>query len=136
MSDERFSIMNLEKDVLEYHNYKKKYNEYYEKHKDADFSTKDNLKIKRDYWYKLYINKMRYLERNYRKTNIYTDYHKKLERQQRRNTFDSPVSPSAPHLIERPSSPISIPTAIPLSRSQTIRNHSPITIPAEQCRPL
>lgn len=81
---ERFSVYLLEKDVLEYHEYKNKYNEFYEKHKMCKYQYKEQLKEKRDYWYKKYMNKMKYLEENYRKTNIYTDYHRNLEGKQNR----------------------------------------------------
>ncbi len=78
-NNNRFSVMLLEKDVLEYHNYKTKYNEFYEKCKICSFEEKEDLERKKDYWYKRYIKKMKYLEENYRKTNIYTNYHAQLE---------------------------------------------------------
>ena len=145
MSNDRFSVMILEQDVLEYHNYKQKYNDYYEQHKNASFENKAELKEKRDYWYNKYINKMRYLEKNYRKTTIYTDYHRKLENKlrPRRHTFNNnpmhgqlPPLASAPNLPQRPISPIIIPTAIPLSPNRRRRTCSPINIPPENCRPI
>ena len=36
-------------------------------------------KENREYWYNKYIKKMAYLERSYRRTNVYTDYHRQLE---------------------------------------------------------
>ena len=79
MSSDRFSVLLLEKDVLEYHNYKLKYNEYDERLHHCHPRTRDDVKTKRDYYYKKYISKMKYLEENYRKTNIYTRYHAQLE---------------------------------------------------------
>ena len=77
MSD-RFSIYLLEKDVLEYHEYKKKFN-HFDQLIHCSYENKQNHQKERDFWYKKYINKMRYLERNYRKTSIYTSYHAHLE---------------------------------------------------------
>ena len=163
MSNDRFSIMILEQDVLEYHDYKTKYNNYYKLHESALPSLgKNQLKETRDYWYTKYINKMRYLERNYRKTTIYTNYHQQLENQERgrplrrrRHSFQNDAQPSAPTISrERPRSltPITVPTAIPVSTNRLVRatspisvltmdnsitqNNSPITIPEEDCRPL
>lgn len=144
MSNDRFSIMILEQDVLEYHNNKLKYNEYYELHKNAHFIEKEELKNKRDYWYNKYINKMRYLEQTYRKTSIYTDYHKNLEnkpRHRRHTMHFNPIRtrlnplPSAPTLPPRSTTPIVVPTAIPLSPNRRHRSCSPIVIPPENCRP-
>ena len=60
MSSNRFSIVILEKDVLEYHNYKLKYNKYYDLFMNANYENKESLRIKRDYWYNKYINKMQF----------------------------------------------------------------------------
>lgn len=79
MSNDRFSVLLLEKDVLEYHNYKLKYNDYEQQLRNCDHRTREDIKTKRDYYYKKYISKMKYLEENYRKTNIYTRYHAQLE---------------------------------------------------------
>lgn len=144
MSNERFSIMILEQDVLEYHKNKTKYNEYYELHKNALFGEeKEKLKTKRDYWYNKYISKMSYLEKNYRKTNVYTNYHRKLENRQRRYTLENnpvqrsiPPIASAPPLPENSFTPIVIPIAIPLSSRNPHSACSPITIPPEDCRPI
>ena len=144
MSNDRFSVMLLEQDVLEYHKNKTKYNEYYELHKNAPIGNeKEELKEKRDYWYNKYMKKMRYLEQNYRKTTIYTDYHRKLENRQRRYTLQNnpihnslPSIASAPPLPERPITPIIVPNAIPLSPNRPNRACSPITIPPEHCTPL
>ena len=78
-NNNRFSVMLLEKDVLEYHNYKTKYNEYYEKCANCSFKEKEELEKKKKYWYNRYIKKMKYLEENYRKTNVYTQYHAQLD---------------------------------------------------------
>lgn len=78
-NNNRFSVMLLEKDVLEYHNYKTKYNEYYEKCANCSIKEKEELEKKKKYWYNRYIKKMKYLEENYRKTNVYTQYHAQLE---------------------------------------------------------
>ena len=75
----RFSVFLLEKDVLEYHNAKNKYNEYDEQYHSCTIESKDEYKQKKSYWYKKYISKMKYLEENYRKTNVYTQYHSQLE---------------------------------------------------------
>ena len=79
MSNDRFSVLLLEKDVMEYHNYKLKYNEYDQQLHNCDVSMRRDIKNKRDQYYKKYISKMKYLEENYRKTNIYTRYHAQLE---------------------------------------------------------
>ncbi len=92
---------------------------------------------------------MRYLEENYRKTTVYTDYHRKLENRQRRYTLQNnpvrislPSIASAPHIAsapplpERPITPIIIPDAIPLSPDRPNRACSPIIIPPEYCTPL
>jgi hypothetical protein len=75
----RFSIYLLEKDVLEYVNAKNKYNEYNEKYNSCSDEFRQEYKQKKNYWYKKYISKMKYLEENYRKTNVYTSYHSQLE---------------------------------------------------------
>ena len=81
-NNNRFSILILEKDVLEYNYYKTKFNEYAEKSKSRwhYFSRSKNEKIKMEFYTK-YIAKMRYLETHYRANNIYTDYHGQLENQ-------------------------------------------------------
>lgn len=79
MSNDRFSVLLLEKDVLEYHNYKLKYNDYEQQLRNCHHRIREDIKTKRDYYYKKYISKMKYLEENYRKTNIYTRYHAQLE---------------------------------------------------------
>tara|TARA_A100001015_G_scaffold296018_1_gene375707 strand:+ start:566 stop:937 length:372 start_codon:yes stop_codon:yes gene_type:complete len=79
INNNRFSVYLLEKDVLEYVNYKNKYNEFDEKYGTCEYHEKDFYKQKKNFWYKKYIGKMKYLEENYRKTNIYTRYHAQLE---------------------------------------------------------
>ena len=88
-NNNRFSVMLLEKDVLEYNNYKTKYNEYYEKCANCSFKEKEELEKKKKYWYNRYIKKMKYLEENYRKTNVYTQYHAQLENP--RNSVPVPI---------------------------------------------
>jgi len=81
MSDEnRFSLLKLEKDVLKYVEYRQKYQNYDNKLHDS-YSQEERAinKENRDYWYNKYIAKMSYLERSYRRTNVYTDYHRQLE---------------------------------------------------------
>jgi hypothetical protein len=81
MSDEnRFSLLKLEKDVLKYVEYREKYKFYDIKlHKSYTQEERALNQENRDYWYSKYISKMAYLEKNYRKTNVYTDYHRQLE---------------------------------------------------------
>jgi hypothetical protein len=81
MENNRFSILILEKDVLEYNYYKTKYNEFESITKPRwynIFNTKQKQEEKM-YWYNKYIGKMKYIEENYRKTNIYTQYHSNIE---------------------------------------------------------
>lgn len=79
INNNRFSVLLLEKDVLAYVNAKNKYNEYYEICNTCSPEVREQYKEKKNYWYKKYIYKMRYLEENYRKTHIYTQYHSQLE---------------------------------------------------------
>lgn len=82
MNDEfRFSIFVLEKDVLEYNHFKAKYEEFdaLSKTKIRGFLYKNYYKDQKMFWYNKYIKKMRYLEKHYRNTHVYTDYHKQLE---------------------------------------------------------
>jgi len=100
---DRFSVMLLEKDVLEYHYFKKKYNEYDNKTKSKWRwlwkNHNEKMKIK---WYNKYLSKMNFLEKAYRKDNIYTRYHYELEQPSRQNepviasVIDS--IPSAPQI--------------------------------------
>ena len=48
------------------------------------------------YWYKKYIGKMKYIEDNYRKTNIYTEYHAKLEQLDTEPVIATVIEPSCP----------------------------------------
>ena len=80
MNEDRFSVLLLEKDVLEYVENKKKFKEYELKTRiwyRCCFRTKDANK-KSGYYLK-YIQSMRNLERKYRHVNVYTQYHKQLE---------------------------------------------------------
>ena len=81
MNDEnRFSIVLLEKDILEYREYKEKFNKYEYKLKTwLALIYKSNYERKRNLYYNKYIKKTRYLERKYRCNNIYTKYHSQLE---------------------------------------------------------
>lgn len=92
---ERFSILQLEKDVLEYILYKEKY-QYLETKLHTCYGNmfKKYYKEKKNKYYLLYINKMKYLEENYRKTKIYTDYHRQLEGPE--PVIATAVDPSAP----------------------------------------
>ena len=116
-NNNRFSVMLLEKDVLEYHNYKNKYNEFYEKCQLCSFEQKEDFEKKKNYWYKRYIKKMRYLEENYRKTHIYTKYHAQLENPQNSVPMSIPMAVAEPvvqsHSVEEPCSLPSVPTHDP-----------------------
>jgi hypothetical protein len=108
----RFSILILEKDVMEYNYYKTKFNEYSEKAKSRwyYFSRSKNEKLKMEFYTK-YIAKMRYLETHYRTNNIYTEYHRQLENQPIHHTeaqhaepiIATLVEPSVPSLPDPPS---------------------------------
>ena len=113
MSSDRFSVLLLEKDVMEYHNYKLKYNEYDQQLHNCDVSMRSDIKNKRDHYYKKYISKMKYLEENYRKTNIYTRYHAQLESGYRPQ---DPVRPprSLPPIVSNDIEVENIPTAEPI----------------------
>ena len=113
MSSDRFSVLLLEKDVLEYHNYKLKYNEYDERLHHCHPRTRDDVKTKRDYYYKKYISKMKYLEENYRKTNIYTRYHAQLESGYKPQDPIKPPRSLPPILSDEPRVD-NIPTAEPI----------------------
>ena len=80
MERDRFSILQLEKDVLEYIESRENYQEHEQKSRSTlhYFQRKFHLQQKK-YWYKQYIRNMHFLEKNYRKTNIYTSYHEQLE---------------------------------------------------------
>ena len=81
-NENRFSLLQLEKDVLKYIEYRKKY-QYFD-NKLSEISSQEEKamnKENRDYWYNKYISKMAYLERSYRRTNVYTNYHRQLENQ-------------------------------------------------------
>lgn len=73
----RFSILNLEADVLKYHKAKKKCR-FYEKICDIHLIN-CLFNKKKNYYSKKYLKYMRLLEKKYRCTNVYTDYHRQLE---------------------------------------------------------
>lgn len=99
MSDEnRFSLLKLEKDVLKYVEYRQKYQNYDNKlHESYSQEERAINKENRDYWYNKYIAKMSYLEKNYRKTNVYTDYHRQLENPYYNRKSYSEHLPTAPN---------------------------------------
>lgn len=79
-NENRFSLLQLEKDVLKYVEYRKKYQYFDNKLSEVGSQEEKAMnKENRDYWYNKYIKKMAYLERSYRRTNVYTDYHRQLE---------------------------------------------------------
>jgi hypothetical protein len=102
-NNNRFSILILEKDVLEYNYYKNKFNEYAEKSKSRwhYFSRSKNEKIKMEFYTK-YIAKMRYLETHYRTNNIFTEYHRQLENQPMQQAQVEHAEPIIATLIEPP----------------------------------
>jgi hypothetical protein len=79
--DSRFSVFVLEKDVLEYNHFKAKYEEFdaLSKTKIKGFLYKNYYKDQKMFWYNKYIKKMSFLEKRYRKTNVYTKYHEQME---------------------------------------------------------
>ncbi len=102
MDNNRFSILILEKDVLEYNHYKQKFNEFDSKTRSIwcifnKFCNKSKIQDEKMYWYKKYIGKMKYIEENYRKTNIYTEYHSKLEQLDTEPVVAIVIEPSCPH---------------------------------------
>ena len=115
MSDEnRFSLLKLEKDVLKYVEYRQKYQNYDSKlHESYSQEERAINKENRDYWYNKYIAKMSYLEKNYRKTNVYTNYHRQLE-----NPYYN-TSSYAEHLPTAPSYDINNTVAHPLPSAPT-----------------
>lgn len=86
--DKRFSIVNLEKDVSEYMNYRSKYYFYNKKLKKPFIIRRRTYKKKEKQYYNLYIKKMKYLEETYRRTNNYTKYHAQLEKLPSANVID------------------------------------------------
>ena len=61
----RFSILILEKDILEYNHYKQKYNESDSKTRSKWYIfNKIKIQDEKMYWYKKYIGKMKYIEEN------------------------------------------------------------------------
>jgi hypothetical protein len=93
----RFSILILEKDVLEYNHYRQKFNEFDSKTRSKWYIfNKSLIQDKKMYWYKKYIGKMKYIEDNYRKTNIYTEYHAKLEQLDTEPVIATVIEPSCP----------------------------------------
>ncbi len=123
-NENRFSLLQLEKDVLKYVEYRKKYKYFDNKYKYFDNKLSDSgsqeekamNKENRDYWYNKYIKKMAYIERSYRRTNVYTAYHRQLENPcynlPQVPTHDVSSSPSVPPGEENPPS-IILEQAIP-----------------------
>ena len=152
--ENRFSVLVLERDVMMYRKYKIRYNFYYDKYKrmctnlrEANVTLQEKEKTRKEMekFYDLYISKLRYLETNYRRTNIYTRYHEQLENNRRPNLTEEPpfhlsVDPPLPTAVAQPCSPLrgeyidpysenyqeiptsqsTLPTAPPLSRSQEL----------------
>jgi hypothetical protein len=82
MDDEnRFSVMLLEKEVLEYNHFKTNYEEFKRLSNTTikGFLFKNYYKEQKLFWYNKYIKRMSYLETRYRKTNIYTKFHEQIE---------------------------------------------------------
>jgi len=81
MDEDRFSVLLLEKDVLDYVEHKKNFNEYEKKTRQwfRCCSRRSDANKKARY-YARYIQSMRALERKYRHVNVYTQYHRQLER--------------------------------------------------------
>lgn len=101
----RFSVMILEKDVLEYNHFKSKYNEFEEllKTNFRGFFFKNYYQNQKMLWYNKYIKKMSFLEKHYRTTHVYTGYHKQLEDpylQDQDTVVAVLVEPSAPQIGE------------------------------------
>jgi hypothetical protein len=80
-NEDRFSVLLLEKDVLEYNLFKSQYEEFERLSKTTfrGFFYKNYYREQKIFWYNKYIKKMSYLESRYRKTKVYTKYHQQLE---------------------------------------------------------
>jgi hypothetical protein len=85
----RFSIVILEKDVTDYMRYRSKYYFYNNKIKSSWLIRRSKYKKLERFYYNLYINKMKYLEETYRRTNNYTKYHSQLENLPQANIIDN-----------------------------------------------
>ena len=137
-SDEnRFSVLVLERDVLTYRKYKIKYQYFSEKYQKLSSLRETNKEQERERcrqemekWYNLYINKLRYLETNYKKTKIYTKYHDQLENKTvpKSELFDPDELPT---VVARPVSPIQtavatqfMPSAPPIPEEYGINHHT------------
>ena len=80
MDEDRFSVLLLERDVLDYVEHKKKFNEYEIKTRQwFRCCSRRSDASKKARYYARYIQSMRALERKYRHVNIYTPYHRQLE---------------------------------------------------------
>jgi len=93
MEEDRFSLLLLERDVLEYVGFKDKYNELERKSGRwyrCCFRRSDEAK--RTHYYAKYIQSMRNLETKYRHVNVYTNYHRQLEKMQ-------PIDENGLHLV-------------------------------------
>tara|TARA_Y200000002_G_scaffold383171_1_gene403754 strand:- start:1368 stop:1790 length:423 start_codon:yes stop_codon:yes gene_type:complete len=110
--EDRFSVLILERDVLAYRKFKIKYQYFQEKYQRLsslreanNTQERERCRQEMEKWYNLYINKMRYLEKNYRKTKIYTKYHAQLENKSipKSEPFDPDKLPT---VVARPVSPI------------------------------
>ena len=137
----RFSVFVLEMDVLSYRKYKIKYQYFSEKYQQLSSLRETNKEQERERcrqemekWYNLYINKLRYLETNYRKTKIYTKYHDQLENKivPKSELFDPEEQPT---VVARPVSPIQtaiatqfMPSAPPIPEDYGINYHTQILL--------
>ena len=100
--EDRFSIVVLEKDVLEYNYFKTKFKKYeYKLNTFCGKMRKNYNNGRKMFYYNKYIKKMKYLEENYRKTHVYTDYHKQLETpylNDQTPVVATMIEPSAPYM--------------------------------------
>ena len=102
--DNRFSIVLLEKDILEYREYKEGYNKYEKKLKSwMSLVYGVQYEKKRNFYYNKYLKKMRYLEKKYRCNNIYTEYHSQLEGNNALPAYDDVNIPQAVVIPSAPS---------------------------------
>lgn len=93
----RFSVVVLEKDVLEYNYYKTQYHNMEQMLKSwRGKFFRNHYTSQKMYFYNKYIMKMKYLEDHYRKTNVYTDYHRQLEGENQDPVIATAIQPTAP----------------------------------------
>lgn len=96
--NERFSLLQLEKDVNNYQFYRKKYNEHRNKTNNIFlWLFKKKYEKKKIKYYNEYVKSTLLLENNYRKVNIYTKFHEQIEYQY---AYPLPSAPSAVVLMK------------------------------------